>query len=378
MKIVFISSMLPSGHFSQILTNALQRLSDINLIIYADKNPQNLKIKGCGKIKTVWSKNAFYALQIIHAVRQDKPDLIHLQQEFSMYGGLLTAFLFPILIFILRILGYKTVVTIHAAVFRHEVTNDFISFFLIKKSVFAKPLLLKFFFYYVYGLTSFFAYKIICHNNLMKKILVEDWKVNPKKLHVIPTIVPEIKKIKTKKEKYFFCFGYLTRRKGFENVLSGYAKFAQKNKNYKLIVAGGSIAGQEKALHEIFQFIKKLDIDKNVDIRGFVEEKAIQKLYLAASAVIIPAKITMGSSGPLYHAQSYGKCILASRIGHLQEDIKNMTDGILVDNNKWDEGFQFVVDNPQKIAEIERNVAMRAKEKSSENIGIKYLNLYES
>ncbi|MDP2947710.1 MAG: hypothetical protein Q8N88_06370 [Nanoarchaeota archaeon] len=40
MKVVFISSMLPSCYYSQYTT--------IDLIIYTDKNPKNLLIRGYG------------------------------------------------------------------------------------------------------------------------------------------------------------------------------------------------------------------------------------------------------------------------------------------------------------------------------------------
>lgn len=91
MKIVFISSMRPSGHYSQYLTAALNKQENIDLIVYTDNDPRNLGIQGCGTIKNLWSKSIRYIYQIVKELRQDQPDIIHLQQELNMYGGICTA-----------------------------------------------------------------------------------------------------------------------------------------------------------------------------------------------------------------------------------------------------------------------------------------------
>jgi len=48
MKVVFVSTMLPSGHYSQYLSGGLSSVTDIELIVYCDKNKENLSIRGCG------------------------------------------------------------------------------------------------------------------------------------------------------------------------------------------------------------------------------------------------------------------------------------------------------------------------------------------
>jgi glycosyltransferase involved in cell wall biosynthesis len=378
MKVVFISSMLPSGHFSQILTSALKKQKNLKLIVYADENPANLAIKNCGKIKTVWSRTAKFIFEILSQIKKDKPDVIHLQQEFTMYGTFKNAFLFPFLPLLLRMMGGRVIITIHAAVYKNQINQEFIQLFTTKRSSLIAPITLKIFFYYTFKLLSLFSNAIICHTHLLKDILTSDWGVDANKVFVISTGIPQKKMRTLKKKNYFFYYGYLVRRKGLEYVFKGFADFIKKYKSYQLIIAGGIIKGQEAAFEEIKEMMAKFALSQNVKIRGFIDdEKELEKLYCQAYAVVIPAKVSMGSSGPLYHAQSYGKCILASNVGHFREDINHLYDGVLVDNEQWRNVFQFVVRHPEVVKEIEKNVRAKAQEKSSIKIAQKHLELYK-
>lgn len=379
MKIVFVSSMLPSGHYSQYITNGLNLQKGIDLIAYTDKNPKNLLIKKCGEIKLVWSKSVKYIYEIIREVRNDKPDIVHLQHELNMYGGITTALLFPLLILMLRILKFRVVVTIHAAVYMKQIDKKFITLF-HQESPLIKPSFLKIFFYYLFKSISLLSNSIIVHTNLKRDILTRDYGVLKSKMNVIPIAIPqkEIKNID--KKRYFFCYGYMVRRKGLGFVLEGFRKFIESNpKNkYKLVLAGGIIKGQEKAFDEIKQIIKDNNLHGKVLIKGFVGEAQLNDLYWKAYAVLIPAKISMGSSGPLFHSVSYSKCVIASKVGHFLEDIDHLKTGILTDNNKWHEAFEFAVKNPEIINLIEKNVESKARSRTPFMIAKRYIDVYSS
>ncbi len=378
MKIVFISSMLPSGHFSQILTYALAKKRNTTLIVYTDNEPTNLQIKNCGIIRPIWSKTAKYIYEILQHIDEDKPDIIHIQHEFNMYGTIKNAILFPFLPLLLRLKGYKVVVTIHAAVYRKQVNSHFISLFTSKISPVINPLTLALFFDYTYRTISLFTDGLICHSRMMKDILTNDWGVDPTKTYIVPTGIPPKKMSNHSKKKYFLYFGYMVRRNGLQYVLDGFSRFIKKNKKFKLILAGGTIEGQEYALEEIKNYIKKRGLEKYVQMRGFIDQDQQDALFERAYAVVIPAEISMGSSGRLYHAQSYGKCIIASRVGHFLEDIEDKKDGILIDNRHWHQAFKLVSSNRKLLSQIEENVRKKAKNKSSSHIAKRHLTVYTS
>lgn len=379
MKIVFISGMLPSGHYSQYLTSGIVLYKETDLIVYSDKDPKNLSIKGCGKIKPVWSKSIKYIYQIIREVLKDKPDVVHFQHEINMFGSLSTALFFPFLILAVRVLGYKTVTTIHGVVGRNQVDENFINLFM-EKSFLAKSFFVKMFFNFIFRLIPLFSNSIIVHTNLLKNVLVDDYGAAEKKINVIPTAIPqkEIKEVLV--ENYFFYFGYMVRRKGLDYALEGFRKFIEKNpdSDYKLVLAGGVIKGQEKALEEIKSNIKDNNLEDKVFIKGFIEEKEQDDLYGKAKAVIIPAKISIAASGPLYHSVSYGKCVIASKVGNLSEEIKHLETGILTDNNKWDEAFDFVVKNEEVVKKIEINNQRKARIRTPFATAGKCVELYKA
>jgi glycosyltransferase involved in cell wall biosynthesis len=361
MKVIFISSMLPSGHYSQYLAGGLNLVPSIELIVYADKKIDNLVICGCGQIKNVWSKTVAYIPQIIREIRKDRPDIVHVQHELNMYGGMTTAALFPVLLLMLRAMRCRVVTTVHAAVYKKQIDPEFMSLFHRDSALFG-PVLLKVFFHYVFKAVSICSDRIIVHTNLAKEILVADYGMNAALVDVIPISIP-VRAIKNKNKKpYFFYFGYMVRRKGLGFALEGFKRFVEENPDtsYKLVLAGGVIGGQEKAFEEIKTMINLYCLQDKVVIKGFVEEHELNQLYWDAEAVIIPAKVSMGSSGPLFHAVSYGKCTIASKVGHFLEDIEHLKTGVLVDNDKWQEAFQWVVDNPGMVSPIEHAVAQKA------------------
>lgn len=379
MKVVFISSMLPSGHYSQYLTGGLTSVPGIELIVYSDKNPANLAIRGCGQIKDVWSRSVAYIPQIIRELRKDRPDIVHVQHEMNMYGGLVTASLFPLLLLILRALRYRVVTTVHAVVYKRQIDPEFMSLF-HRNSALLRPAMLKAFFYYVFKSVSIFSDRVIVHTHLAKDILVADYGMNAASVSVIPIAIP-VKNIRnTNKKPYFLYFGYMVRRKGLGFALDGFKKFVDKNPetNHRLVLAGGVISGQERAFDEIKNMIHANDLQDRVIIKGFIEENDLDKLYWDAEAIIIPAKISMGSSGPLFHAVSYGKCVIASKVGHFLEDIEHLQTGVLIDNDKWQEAFQFVADNPEKVSQVERSVAQKASTRTPSIIAGSHMTVYRS
>jgi len=96
MRIVIISSILPATNYSAYLIDALQKKypKKTDILVYASRDKANLKVP-LKSISLVWSKNILYPLQILKQALKDKPKIVHLQHEINMFGGLLTAAIFP-------------------------------------------------------------------------------------------------------------------------------------------------------------------------------------------------------------------------------------------------------------------------------------------
>lgn len=379
MKVVYISTMLPSGHYSQILTGGLAKHEELDLIVYTDKDLRNLNIKGCGEIKDIWRKGALFIFDIVKNLLIDKPDVVHIQHEMNMYGSITSAIVFPILPLTTRLLGIPTVITIHGLPSLNQIDENFINIFGYNPAI-IKPWMLKVFFRVLFGTAGIFSNKIVVHTELMRKTLIKDNGIRANKVIMIPTAIPHAKTYPEQRDKTFLYFGYMVRRKGLGNVIEGFKKFLQKNplSPYRLILAGGVIKGQEPAFEEIKGCIKDLGIEDKIEITGFVEQEKQDTLYNRCYAAVIPAILSIAASGPLYHAYSHSRCPIASRLGNFEEEVQPNTTGILTENSSWDTAFETAVNNPELVSRIEENLLEVAKRRSPEATAVEYCKLYAS
>ena len=376
-RVVLISSMLPSGHYSQFVANGLLEHKNIELIVYADKNENNLHIKNCGRIELVWTKSIGYIPSILNKLLKDRPDVVHLQHELNMYGGILTAVFFPALVLGMRCFVPCVITTIHSAPFKKCVDKSFVDLF-HRNSILMRPFFIKLFFGYLYKFIALFSHGIIVHTHLTKQILMDDYNLTASKIRVIPAGIPQKNIDNTHKRNYFLYFGYMARRKGLEYVLGGYSRYIANHPacDAKIILAGGVIKGQEEAYAEIVEIIKRNSLETKVILRGFIEESEQDELYREAYAILIPAIISMGSSGPLYHSASHGKAVICSKVGHFLEDIEDGKTGILVNNDNWESAFDIAIKYPNLISRIESNVEVKARLRSPYATTKKYIEMY--
>lgn len=354
MKVLFVSKITPFGHLSTFLMNGLKK--NKNFYFLVDKDSEKNEALNFKNIYPILTPDLTYIIKIIFYALKIKPKVIHIQHEINMFGGFLTAIFFPFLILILRLFLFKVVVTIHSAVPIKEINKNFSKLFFSIIPI----ALIKLFFIFLFKFICFFSNHLIVHTILTKNILVHEYKVNKKKISVIrlPIINRTLYLDKSIKPDAFLYYGYFSRRKGLFDLLLGYKKFIDETKNPpKLIMAGGVIKGQEKAFEEIKDYINKLSLKKYVYLHGYVKTYyELDLLFSRSIASLIPAIISMGSSGPLAISRSYGKISIASSVGHLVEDIDKDINGFLVKNNEWFFFFKKVHKEPSLIKKMEINL----------------------
>jgi len=380
-KIAFISSFYPETNYSRYLSEELIRQikkNNFEIEFYAEKNEKPLS---CYHLKT-WNKGLISIVDIAKKIIKQKPKLAHFQHEINMYGGTLSAFLFPFLVGLTKLLRIKILITIHAVPDLRLVDKEFIGFFR-KNTNLIHPFVLRIFFKYLFFLLGIFSDLLIVHTETLKKTLTNDYKLESNKIKVISHGVDthnlNLSKQKSN-EKYFLYFGYLSKRKGILDILDGYSKFIKNNpvQEFKLILAGGVITGQEYAFEEIKSYIERLNIKEKVEITGFVDNAKIKQLFVNAYVVLVPAVISISASGPLAQAYSYNKCVIASKLGNFCEEVTNDYDGFLVEKSGWGDKLAYVVNNYQHVINIEQNVKNKALQRSWKNISALHLNLYKS
>ena len=70
-----------------------------------------------------WTPGFLYPFQIFKALCRFKPKLVHVQHEYFIFGGTLSASLFPLLLLFAKLLDSKVVVTLHGIVNPSEIKD---------------------------------------------------------------------------------------------------------------------------------------------------------------------------------------------------------------------------------------------------------------
>lgn len=180
-----------------------------------------------------------------------------------------------------------------------------------------------------YG-AKYFSQKTITSSNFSKKELVKFYRINTNKIEVIYGGVPEMPEVKEEfiqktlnkfkiKKHYFLYVGNFRPRKNLPGLIKAFKLFRESSGlDYLLIVAGR----KDKRFLDLEKEIKKIKLEKNVILTGFVSQKEKTALYKKAGALIFPS-FYEGFGLPILEAQSMGTPVLTSNISSLPEITRN-------------------------------------------------------
>lgn len=366
-KIVIISSVLPATNYSAYLIGALQKMPDsIDVMVYTGREKANLKVS-LKNVQLVWNKNIFYPFQILMQALKDKPGVLHIQHEINMFGGPATAIIFPILPVLLKLFRFKVIVTVHAVVARKDISKEFLkTFFKSGKEV--PAFLIKNFFSILYKTTSFFADKIFVHADILKHILISDYKIREDKIIVIHHGVPD--KIEVDKNFYPVCdwgrliadnefilyYGYFHRRKGIDIIIQSFKKVLKDFPGLKMVMAGGTL--QEDCSQQLKKLVLKLNMEENIIFTGFIEEIYLSWLMSNCKFILLPAQYSISASGPLAQTIAYRKPVIVSNVGVFKEEIANCIDGLVADNSieDWARQIELLIRDNRIYEKISHNL----------------------
>lgn len=288
-------------------------------------------------IHRVYNKTPLYIFQIFRELSRIKPDIVHIQHEYFLYGGPLTATLFPLLIVLSKLTSKKVIVTLHG-VLPLKIIED--SGFRQENGIRGPVIILKIALLLVTRLIALFSDKIVVHETFLKEFLIKDYKANPKKIVIIPhgvenfSPIPndEAKKILGfENKKILLYFGYLTGYKGIKELLHAYGNVAKSVSNTILIIAGGPhprLVKESWYRNWIRDIIKRaLNIQHEIGDKGriiftgYVPEDKIPLFFSAADVVILPYKARIASSGPEALAIAFERCYILRYVDAKKVDI---------------------------------------------------------
>ena len=141
---------------------------------------------GRATVLPTWTPDMRLAKQVNRTSRQLDVDLIHVQHEFNLYGGLLQGGLLTLRLMAMRRRGIRVVTTVHGVVPPSEVTPAFVRRNSLPNSV----RLVRLGFRTAYRAISASSDALVVHHEYFRKVLVESYGVPAPKVHVIKPGLP--------------------------------------------------------------------------------------------------------------------------------------------------------------------------------------------
>lgn len=175
---------------------------------------------------------------------------------------------------------------------------------------------------------------IFVHTEKMKAELLEDFGVSSQAISVIPfginNAVPQTgltpKQAKERlgikvSEKSILFFGRIAPYKGLHFLVTAFLQIAERDPNYRLIIAGQPKEGSEKYLHAILRGVSSSKALASVIQKiEFIPDEQTEVYFKAADVLALPyAQIFQ--SGVLFLAYSFGLPAIATDVGSFTEDI---------------------------------------------------------
>jgi len=282
--------------------------------------PQNYTDDGI-VVRRVFRRKPQFVLSVHKELKKIDADVVHIQQELALYGGILTAYLLQWLVFLWR---RRVVITLHGVVDPDAITPRFVH---ENNSRLPVPLV-KLAFRVIYTPLMKWARRIIVHEQYFKDILVRSYGIRSDKIDVVPHGVEELEShpktlareklgISSTADVALFM-GYATGYKGIDLLIEGFSEYTKRNSNAYLIIGAGKhpkLQADETYLAEYERLQKKaaaLIPAAQYRWDGFIPESDIALYYSASDVSVYPYTTALSSSGPMSFAIGFEKPFLVS------------------------------------------------------------------
>jgi glycosyltransferase involved in cell wall biosynthesis len=248
-------------------------------------------------------------VSVVQQIKALKPDLIHVQHEFGLFGSKIFPFYkFPRLAKALRRIaptvatGHNVLASDYALSWRGRGIQGYLRLlFNLTILPFARNAWLK----GTWGKLS----GVIVHSNLQHQAILDSGCTV---VQTIPHFVPDATNSVVQHGESVVVFGFFSRDKAQDIVIRAWPSLGDLAPN--LILAGGVRRQEDREYFESCEkLIDDLRLQDKIKITGYVPADSLNKVYKNAALVIAPFRETSGS-GSIVQAFARGKPVLASNL----------------------------------------------------------------
>lgn len=379
------------GGVSTYTANLMNALQQRNVETFLFSNRLNTpEVKEDKRIIPCWDRGPLYPFQILRALTGSKIDLIHIQHEFFLFGGTLSALMFPVLLFFLKFLRKPIIITVHGVIAISSIDKDF----MLSNESNISPFLFKLGMGIFTRITTLLSDALIVHGECFKKTLINEYGCPPDKISVIPHPIGEANRTKVtrsttknnidlKNKVVILFFGYLSWYKGLKTLIEAFKQKSTNHPNWILVIAGGEHPRLklDTRYQRYVSGLKNNSTSKSNQIifTDYIEDGEIPLFFSTANIIVFPYTISMSSSGPFALAATYRKPFIVSNIELFTELVPIKELRFRKDSLKdLGDKLEKLIEDPElqkKAIMIAEDLAMK---NSTENIGIQTASLYKN
>jgi len=253
----------------------------------------------------VWRPGFLLGLDLLRELRRSRPDILHVQFEFGIYGGV------PGLVSLLGALALSRVVfrqsiivTSHQVLAFHDLTSDTLRQFGIRLPPWAARIVFRF----VVMILGRCSDRVIVHGEVFRERLLTEWGLPSRLVRVVPHGAPQTDRPPSFEDRRLLLFGYIKRYKGIENAIEAFRRLAGEFPEWTLTIAGK--AASDEYLQELRALARPLG--PQVEFTGYVEEGEVGEVLERAAIVLLPYRTLFSSSGPMADAIGHHKPFVIS------------------------------------------------------------------
>jgi glycosyltransferase involved in cell wall biosynthesis len=272
------------------------------------------------EVREVWDKGSWrYPWQIVREARRlPTHRVIHLQHEFNQFGGALSLPLTLFMLFCLRMLRRRIVITLHEVLSLRQIDAAFLRRSSIHYPAWITRLVVRAY----YGALCGLADVLVVQDEHFAGVLRREYKARAR-IHIVrigtDTLVPPPRSPARERwslpadGRVALFFGTLDWRKGLDILVDAWDLLPEGL--CTLVIAGGKpMRVQHTADFQRWFAALEAKVHRNSAIRmvGFVEDRDMPSLFGAADLVILPYIVPQRVSAVFNQAASYGVPLVAS------------------------------------------------------------------
>ncbi len=277
--------------------------------------------------------------RVLRLVRKTRPHVVHFQ-SYRMIRLDWSLFL------CLLLLRYKIVFTVHDTHSLEESRLDTC----------------------IFTQTARRSHLLLVHSLNAREILMGKWKVNPDRIRVVPhggydhyykrqtSRSSARARLGLHSEFVLLAFGTIRPYKGLDYLLPAVAEARKSIPALRLLIAGRAF--NQELGNQYRRQISDLNLGACVGFENrYIEPEEVENFFSAADLVVLPY-IRIDQSGVLFLSYTFGKPVLATRLGGLPEFVREGTCGYLVrpgDSRALSTAIIKAWNNREKLAEMGLN-----------------------